>query len=423
MNDFEKSGEEPPYKVPFAKEHYEFFTRQSITNPADVESVPGPNGEYNSVNAMCQHAAATKAFGLFGINWGLRKLETREVEVPGTEAPLRLVARAEFFFPNPNGSGEGSFPITVSVPIITETVLTEKVYTGKGKQFRKEPILDENGKVQIQRKTAGNPWKNAETSLVKKALSKIGFNADLYMGKFSAGKTSQPRGSYVENAASHHRALRVERLADLEKRLAQFSTVKALNKFFHTDPWYNMDNEAKALFTARKKALDKMNQLGAEEKTPEPKTEPQVKPKAEEKTPEPKAKPKAEEKRPEPKKAKLSTAEDKLIREINLCPTIRRLKALYTSNPVFKQKHYVEIFRNRKMAILKMEAFSVKQLLATLNLERFEKYQNSYSERFPERFQEPQIKQVFVDKKNDLLTTRREKKEDPSAPADKFENV
>ena len=429
MKNLKDTGGDPPREVPqdnilWHNDNMAIWDKVWITDPATLEYVKfGSNGEYSTVKAMCQLKTATQVFGPFGGAWGLRSVDRQTLELPGTDTPLVLVISADFYFPLLDG-GEGSFPISIGFPLVTNKIVTEKVYE-KGKTVIK-PVRNKDGKIQRQLKTDLDAWKSAETNLVKKALSKIGFNADLYMGKLDKKKSKKKNSEdepayadadYVRQASEYHEKLDINKLADLEKRIAEFSDVKKLVEFFHQQSWHSTNPKAKALFTARGKALAPKKLEKAKDKDTE-----EAQPQAEEKTPEPKAQPK---KAPSNAKAKKGfTTGDKVVDAINKCVTLRELKALYNSGPEFKEERYHKTYGIKKKSLISLEVSRVNELLEAFgDLDKLEEYKKEYASRFPDRFNKPEIKEVFLSKEKALSTTNSDAESDPLIPVDKYANV
>ena len=424
MKNLKDTGGTPPREVPqysvlWHEDNMAIWDKVWITDLNTLEYVKfGSNGGYSTVKAMCQLKTATEIFGPFGGAWGLRSVDRQTLELPSTDTPLVLVISADFYYPLVDG-GEGSFPISIGFPLVTNKIITQKVYE-KGNTVIKPVFKD--GKVQRQLKTDLDAWKSAETNLVKKALSKIGFNADLYMGKLDKKKNNS---GYVRQASEYHEKLDKSKLADLEKRIAEFSDVKKLAQFFHEKSWHSTNPKAKALFTARGKALAPKKRGKAEHKDTE-----EAQPQAEEKTPEPKAQPQDSPKT-QPKKApsnakakKGFTAGDKVVDAINKCVTLRELKALYNSGPEFKEERYHKTFAIKNKSLISLEVSRVNELLESFgDLDKLGAYKKEYASRFPDRFNKPEIKEVFLSKEKALSTTNSDAESDPLIPVDKYANV
>ena len=152
---------------------------------------------------------ATEQFGSYGEKWGFKHIEfdysitntpiTLEVvdwntkEKEEIKSILGLVAfKATFFFPN------GEFEITNSIKIFTDN---------------KHSKIDDNFA------------KKLETDALTKALSKLGFNADIFMGKFDDVR-------YVAEMEKEFNPPVVIDTARLENRLDSARTIDELTAIY-----------------------------------------------------------------------------------------------------------------------------------------------------------------------------------------------
>lgn len=130
-------------------ENLDFWNTVEETDPNFTKPVTYGGRKFTTIDAYYQIKTATEMWGMYGSDWGLFDLEYTPIE----NTPL-MHLKAQFKYPSPYGSVV-SFPITTAV----------KVVSGKG-QF--DPDFA----------------KKAETSLITKSLSRLGFNADVFLGKF-----------------------------------------------------------------------------------------------------------------------------------------------------------------------------------------------------------------------------------------------
>jgi len=125
------------------------------TNPAHTKKANVRGNKITAIAPQQQIKNATEQFGVYGIAWGFK----------GIEFDYSLVERAgiitfigQFFFPN------GAFPISASISA-----------------FRDNAML----------KPDADFAKKVETDALTKALSKLGFNADVFMGLYDDHKYVQ----------------------------------------------------------------------------------------------------------------------------------------------------------------------------------------------------------------------------------------
>lgn len=105
---------------------------------------------YTTIDAQSQLLKATAQFGSYGHTWGLKNIEYSYIELH-KEQKLAVVS-ADFYAP------DISFPLTSSIMFVTDGKFGLKVDDDFAKKI--------------------------ETDILTKALSKIGFNADVFLGKF-----------------------------------------------------------------------------------------------------------------------------------------------------------------------------------------------------------------------------------------------
>lgn len=120
------------------------------TDPGTTKEV-GFGRKFTAIDAYSQIKRATELWGPYGVVWGLTTINHTHVE--GT---TMMLVNGVFNYPN------GGFPVSSSIFYVSE----------KGKP-------DDNFA------------KKVETDLITKALSRLGFNADVFMGKFDDNRYVQ----------------------------------------------------------------------------------------------------------------------------------------------------------------------------------------------------------------------------------------
>ena len=116
------------------------------TNPAHTKEANVRGNKITAIAPQTQIMAATEQWGPYGKSWGFRGIELIYDMLEKTGI---VVFTALFYYP------EGKFPITSSISAYKDGAMTK-------------PDADFAKKV--------------ETDALTKALSKIGFNADVFMG-------------------------------------------------------------------------------------------------------------------------------------------------------------------------------------------------------------------------------------------------
>jgi hypothetical protein len=125
------------------------------TNPAHTKSANVRGNKITAIAPQRQVKNATKQFGVYGIGWGFKEITFDYAMLASTGI---VVFHGNFFFP------KGGFPITSSISAYKDGARTK-------------PDADFAKKV--------------ETDALTKALSKLGFNADVFMGLFDDHKYVQ----------------------------------------------------------------------------------------------------------------------------------------------------------------------------------------------------------------------------------------
>lgn len=118
------------------------------TNPKYTKKANIGGNQITSIAPQYQIMNVTEQFGSYGKTWGFKNIELDYTLVP--EFNL-IVFKATFFYPG------GEFPTINSIKMFMDNAKTK---------------IDDNFA------------KKLETDTLTKAISKLGFNADIFMGKF-----------------------------------------------------------------------------------------------------------------------------------------------------------------------------------------------------------------------------------------------
>jgi hypothetical protein len=132
-----------------SNDNLELWNAVQETNPADTKEVSFGR-KFTAIDAYSQIKKATEQFGEYGDKWGLT-----EVDYIFIHDSKIILVKGRFKHPN------GEFPVNTSI----SSVMGQK----EDDDFAKK----------------------AETDLITKALSRLGFNADIFMGKFDDQKYVQ----------------------------------------------------------------------------------------------------------------------------------------------------------------------------------------------------------------------------------------
>ena len=128
------------------------WNRVEKTNPAHTKDAKIGQLSIKAINAQSQIKEATKQFGTYGNTWGLKNLNYSFMDIGTTKMAM---LGAEFYYPN----GEFEIHTTLKIAYMTQGV---------------------NGYLKID----DDFMKKMETDVTTKALSKLGFNADVFMGLY-----------------------------------------------------------------------------------------------------------------------------------------------------------------------------------------------------------------------------------------------
>jgi hypothetical protein len=129
----------------------DLWDKVKTTDPEFTKRV-NQRGGYNSISPQYQIMKATEQFGSYGAGWGF---ESCDMDFSQAELTGMVLVKAVFFYGV--DAARASFPINNSWPIMSP-----------GKTPRPDPDF----------------MKKAETNTMSKALSKLGFSADVFMGEF-----------------------------------------------------------------------------------------------------------------------------------------------------------------------------------------------------------------------------------------------
>ena len=131
-----------------ANENLKLWLAVEKTNPKYTKNANVKGNKITSISPQFQIMNVTEQFGVYGQTWGFKSIE---LDYTLAESLGIVVFKGVFFFPN------GEFPIINSISLFMDNARTK---------------IDDNFA------------KKAETDALTKAISKLGFNADIFMGKF-----------------------------------------------------------------------------------------------------------------------------------------------------------------------------------------------------------------------------------------------
>ena len=155
----------------------DLWNRVKKTDPAHVKKV-NMRGGFSSIAPQYQIQCATEEFGPYGKGWGFISCDLDYSQLSVTRLVL---VKAVFFYVV--GGNRHTFPINNSWPVMS-----------------KKDVVDDDFA------------KKAETNTMSKALSKLGFSADIFMGEYD-------NPDYVEAVGNEFALMNAE--DKIEERAAQ----------------------------------------------------------------------------------------------------------------------------------------------------------------------------------------------------------
>lgn len=130
-----------------SKDNLKLWNEVEKTNPKYTKKANVKGNQITSISPQFQILNATEQFGIYGKTWGFKNMD-----IDYTLANIGMVSfKADFYFP------DGEFEIINSIQLYRDNAMTK---------------IDDNFA------------KKLETDTLTKALSKLGFNADIFLGKF-----------------------------------------------------------------------------------------------------------------------------------------------------------------------------------------------------------------------------------------------
>ena len=133
----------------------------SITNPSFTKKVNFGAHKYTAINPQTQLKEATRIWGKYGEAWGIKNIRNQVLDINDNDANRvhkLIVSLVTFYYPGKDGKVV-EFDLSNSLELAT--------YTSKGKF-----VIDSDA------------FKKIETNSISKALSKLGFNSDVFEGHF-----------------------------------------------------------------------------------------------------------------------------------------------------------------------------------------------------------------------------------------------
>ena len=177
------------------KNNLELWNKVEKTNPKYTKKANVKGNNITSIAPQFQIMNATEQFGVYGSTWGFKNMS-----IDYTLMELGLVAfKATFYFPG------GEFETINSIQLYRDNANTK---------------IDDNFA------------KKLETDTLTKALSKLGFNADIFLGKFDDIRYVQE----MEKEFEPKKELPIFTEDRFEKAKAAKATIEAIKKVYSLTP-------------------------------------------------------------------------------------------------------------------------------------------------------------------------------------------
>lgn len=178
----------------------ELWHKVEKTNPAYTKAANVGGNKITSIAPQYQIMNVTEQFGSYGSTWGFKNIE---LDYSLIEKLDLCVFKAIFFYPG------GEFPIINSIKMFMDNAKTK---------------IDDNFAKKI------------ETDALTKAISKLGFNADIFMGKFDdvryVEEMKEEFKSPEQKAEEEVKAKELERLQNIADDIVKFTEVEKLGAYF-----------------------------------------------------------------------------------------------------------------------------------------------------------------------------------------------
>jgi len=200
------------------------------TNPDHTKKAKLKGREITTINATSQIKKATELFGSYGKGFGISSIQYDEKEFANDT--ILLIANSIFFYVDEDGKHE--FPVSSSI-----------LYAYMTKPYKKEdvPYLVVDNEA----------YKKIETDITTKALSKLGFSADIFEGKYDDNQ-------YVNSITAEFGEIKKQTALDLAiKEVQSAQTLKQLVSIHSKNNSLSKEPSFVKELTKRRKAIENDN--------------------------------------------------------------------------------------------------------------------------------------------------------------------
>lgn len=226
------------------KENMKLWKAVEETDPEFTKAVSFGR-KFTSIGAQSQIKAATEQFGPFGYGWGVRNEQYIDKKRdPNDHHNDLLVYIAELWFVY--NEKESSFPIAADIDV-WEYVKSRETWQ----------LVDDS-------------YKKVRTDALTKGLSYLGFNADVFLGKFDDNKYVQSvKNKFKEKKEDEAREEEESELADTSELLTQQliafgvdeNQIKSVQSKLNAAQFLGVCNKFKAALTLQQKLMDQQGKM------------------------------------------------------------------------------------------------------------------------------------------------------------------
>jgi hypothetical protein len=191
-----------------SKDNLKLWNEVCTTDPKTTKEIRSGGRKMTSIMAQHQLKRATEMFGPYGKGFGLKSFKMEYITGLVNDQML-ATGEAIFFYP------DGEFSIASSI-------FVQRWYDKKGYH-----AIDDDFAKKLQ------------TDMTTKALSKLGFNADIFLGLYEDSK-------YVESTNVKYR------MEEVKNHIAKINSVEDLNKYYTSNKFWGKDADIVSMFSERK---------------------------------------------------------------------------------------------------------------------------------------------------------------------------
>jgi len=194
-------------------ENLKLWNKVEKTNPKYTKKAKIGGMAITAIAPQYQIMQVTEQFGTYGETWGFKKIE---LDYSLIEKYDMIVFKGTFFFP------KGEF----------EIINSSKLFMNNAKT-----MLDDNFAKKI------------ETDALTKAISKLGFNADIFMGKFDDVR-------YLQEVTAEFSKLSESEISEISKKIKNAKELSELSVIFKSDERISTNLVLKSLLSAKRKEIE-----------------------------------------------------------------------------------------------------------------------------------------------------------------------